>query len=144
MVKIYKIKDIKLKNIYNLQGKMIHDIVIVKENLIIASILFEDIDKKRIEIIAFGEAAKQIIKKKLKKGSFYEFKRLRSQVNDKYKKTNHECKLIFGEQSSCSEIKHLEYMKNGKIFISIDNEKKEIFKNKRQLSMKCFVNKKKK
>ena len=134
---------VNIKNgLYNIQGKIIRDIAVINtETITIASLVIQDSLQNQIELIAFNESARHIMKHSLKVNSIYFFQRLKVMSNNKFQKTNHKCKLLF-EYPQCQlrKIKCLEYMKNNKIFVQISDKKKKKkeIQSSKQLSIKTF------
>ena len=147
-MKVFKIDSICYTNndLYSIQGKIIDIKTIYAVKLTILSIIITDAFKKKIEIIAYNECAEYLIKQNcIKENSIYYFQALKVQKNNRYKRTNHDCKLIFEKTiSKLSKINCLEYKINDKIFVKTEKQSKKDKKNKdqnckhKQLSIKSF------
>ena len=146
-MKVFNIDSIFFKNdeIYSIQGKVIDNKTICINKLSILSLIITDAFDKKIEIIAFNEAAEYLIKKNIKQNSIYYFQRLKVKKNLQFKRTSHDCKLVFeNANSKIVRIDCLEYKINDKIFVKskkdLKNDKPQNFKHK-QLSIKSFFSK---
>lgn len=135
----YNFQNINVNYIsYNLQCKILEDVRLIKtDSITIASFIIQDLFKNNIEIISFNASAEFIVQQNLKKESTYFFKCLNATRNQRFKRTNHEFKLIFEKHNSkVKKINFLEYKIKNQVFVHTKEDKKN--STTKQLSIKHF------
>ena len=135
-------------SVYNVQGKIIFDPLFFysKNELPILSFIIEDVNKKRIECVAFGNEAEQNVNL-IEINKIYQINFVTALNNIKYVKTQHKFKLHLSIDSEIYKIKNQKYLKNKKVCIKFKKQKKnKIFtdkKMKHQLAITNWIKRKK-
>lgn len=139
---------IHLDKVYSVQGKILFDPLFFysKNKLPILSFIIEDINKKRIECVAFGNEAEQNIDL-IEINKIYQINFVTALNNNKYTKTPHKFKLHLSIDSEIHKIKNQKYLKNKKVCIKFKKtNNNKIFTNKKknhQLSITNWIKTKK-
>lgn len=140
-------KIIHHNKVYNVQGKIIFDPLFfyTKNKLAILSFIIEDISKRRIECVAFGNEAEQNIQL-IEINKIYQIKFVTSVDNKKFVKTSHKFKLQLSIDSEIYKIKNQKYLKNQQVCIKFKKKKNnKIFIDKKirhQLAITNWIKKK--
>ena len=129
----------------DIQGKVKEQIIFQTSNgNLIASLIIEDVNQQKIELIAWHDNAKFVKEYGINVNKSYIFKNVKAINNKLFRKTKHKFKLVFElPNSKFILIKNLEFMLNNQIFIKEDDvvKNKKLMKT-RQLSIKNWINRK--
>lgn len=112
------------KKIYNVQGILIWDPLFFysQKNLSILSFIIQDVDKNKIECVAFGDEAERF-RDQLKVGVIYQINFANTVENKKYVKTSHKFKLHLSIDSEICLLKNQKYLKRDKICVKYMKKK---------------------
>ena len=117
-----KLKDIN--KVYCVQGKLFYDPLFFysRNQTAVLSFIIQDIDKKSIECVAFGQEAEKF-KKSLDINKIYQINFVTTIKNDKYIKTNHKFKLHLTMDSEIIQLKVQKYLKGKKTCVKPNTKK---------------------
>ena len=131
--------------ICNIQGKVKEQIIFrTNAGNLIASLIIEDVNQQKIELIAWHDHAEFVKQYGIKMNKSYIFKNVKVINNKSFRKTKHNFKLVFElPNSKFILIKNLEFILNNQIYV----KENDVIKNKkllkaRQLSIKNWINRK--
>lgn len=130
----FGLRKLQENNTYNIQAIITNETTFyTKNSKLIISLILQDSEKRKIELIAWEEEAKFLQKQNIKLNQMYHIKNLKTINNKKYPKTNHLFKLTLDISTTVfTKITGLEYKKNKTIYImkcQTKKIKKKLFTN---------------